>query len=687
MNIQFSSRIANKWPMNAVRNLADVPADTPLVMPLQDFAQYDEKNLNKPQPNAAAGLTSPQRMKMRRAVLFLVTVMMTAFAVIEMIKPGLADGISALEVALIVLFAPLFAWITFSFVSAFAGFIQLIRGSQSSSVLARIMTGEQDARSVSGRTALLIPIYNEDVDAVFSRLERMVDDLEAAGAGESFDVFILSDTNDEAIQQAEHQAAQRIRFTDGTIPVYYRHRQKNIERKPGNIAEWVRRFGGAYDYMLILDADSLMSGDVMHRLTVAMDENPDIGLIQTVPKVVEGQTIFARWQQFAARLYGPAPTAGLIWWSGSEGSFWGHNAIVRVKAFAQSCGLPRLRGPAPFGGDIMSHDIVEAALLRRNGWAVHMVDVPAGSYEEYPPTLIDFAIRDRRWCQGNLQHLQLLNSKGLHAISRLHLLMGASAYFTSPLWALLIGVTLVAGVTSGHADGLAGPLQSFSGWLLWATIILLFGPKLLSLVWTLAHSDRRAAFGGGRRLLAGVAVDVPLGILFAPIIMVTQCVMVLALLAGRRTGWSAQRREVEGISLAESLAFCRSHLVAAVALVGVCIFLPGLSLWMAPVIAGLVFAPFLVGLSSRPDLGQKLRHIGVLLTPEERKLPKLKPTKSAARGRPLFDSGRWVERSSAVCAVAMPLLPIERDIAQGRLSTVRHQLLPISRRERLGVGR
>ena len=52
---------------------------------------------------------------------------------------------------------------------------------------------------------------------------------------------------------------------------------------------------------MILDADSIMAGGRVLRLAAAMDAAPDVGLIQTLPMIVNGTTLFARLQQFAGR--------------------------------------------------------------------------------------------------------------------------------------------------------------------------------------------------------------------------------------------------------------------------------------------------------------------------------------------------------------------------------------------------
>ena len=234
------------------------------------------------------------------------------------------------------------------------------------------------------------------------------------------------------------------------VHVYYRARSENIGKKAGNIADWVERFGGAYEFFIILDADSVMSGALIVQLAALMASNPRTALIQTVPRLVGANTLFARLQQFAVAFYGPVIAAGFAAWHQESGNYWGHNAILRTRAFAQSAGLPTLPGPPPLGGHIQSHDFVEAAFLRRAGWQVWMLPDLQGSYEGCPPTLIDVAVRDRRWAQGNFQHLRIVRAGGLPWVSRLHLAMGTYTYLASALWALSLVIGVVLSVQSAY---------------------------------------------------------------------------------------------------------------------------------------------------------------------------------------------------------------------------------------------
>jgi membrane glycosyltransferase len=603
-----------------------MPAGTPASMPVQALDHAPDA---PPPPR-----TSPPGMTERRLLLVLGTLVIGTFGAGEITRSLSSDGISATDVVLMLLFFALFAWIAFGFLNAFAGFLLLVSGRS-------VPTPAAAPQALpTGRTAILMPIHNEEVEPVFARLRAMTRSIAAAGGAQVFEVFILSDSRPER-EAAEHRAFRRLRGLS-PLPVWYRRRTLNEGRKPGNIADWVRRHGGGYDYMLVLDADSLMSGAAVMRLAAAMDRHPQVGLLQTIPMVIGGETLFARWQQFAARLYGPVFSAGLLWWSGAEASFWGHNAIIRIAAFAESCGLPRLSGPEPFGGHVMSHDMYEAGLLRRRGWACHMVAMQDGTYEEYPPTFVEHAARDRRWCQGNLQHLRLLDTAGLHWVSRLQLLMGASAYLTSPLWLMLLAVSAIV---AAHSEGEIQIIAP-SGWLLGLTLVLLFAPKFMALGWMLADPTRRAGFGGSWALVKSVGLDIPLGILVAPMMMMTQTLAVIDILRGRPSGWAAQNRVSDGIALSDAARHYRWHLIVGGVMAAAAVLGLQAAVWMAPIFAGLLASPLMVAWTSRAALGQATARRGVFLIPEERRPnPLIRDAQPNIedRGEPTLppDGARW----------------------------------------------
>jgi len=420
-------------PICDVLRFPALPPEAGLAMPRQSLHHW-EVGAGEPVGRLGFGYGS------RRVVIAGATAVMTIVAAYEMYQVLAVGGLTLAEHIVLALFVMLFAWLAFSTASAFVGFLALLgRGVQTLDI-----DPSAPLPNLSSRTALLLPTYNEDAQRLMSRLQAIYETVEATGQSERFDFFVLSDTTDPDIWIAEEIAFFALRAQVGAARLFYRRRTENTERKAGNIGEWVTRFGGRYAQMIVLDADSLMTGDTVVRLAAAMEEHPHVGLIQTFPIIVNGTTLFQRLQQFAGRVYGPLIAHGIAWWHGGDSNYWGHNAIIRTEAFAAFAGLPQLDGRKPIGGHILSHDFVEAALIRRGGYAVHIAPMLSGSYEEMPPSLTDYAVRDRRWCQGNLQHLGVLSARGLHWMSRLHLLTGIGSYITAPLWFvfLIVGILI-----------------------------------------------------------------------------------------------------------------------------------------------------------------------------------------------------------------------------------------------------
>jgi membrane glycosyltransferase len=360
-----------------------LPAELPMAMSTQALHRYPDRG--------RAGDFERPSVSLRRAYILLGTAVLTLAGCYEMYDVLKVGGVTILESLVLGLFVLLFAWIAFSFMSTMAGFFVLLLRMRDPLGI----DPQSPLPSIRSKTALLLPTYNENPYRIMGRLRAICESVEQTGQASQFEWFVLSDTTDPSIWIAEEKCFLRLRAHRRADRLFYRHRPKNTARKSGNIEDWVRRFGAGYDHMIILDADSLMTGDTIVRLVAAMEQHPTVALIQTLPVVVNARTLFARLQQFAGRLYGPLIAAGIAWWHGSEGNYWGHNAIIRVRAFARDAGLPELRGRKPFGGHILSHDFVEAALMRRGGWEIRMAPTLGGSFEECPPSLLDFAARDR----------------------------------------------------------------------------------------------------------------------------------------------------------------------------------------------------------------------------------------------------------------------------------------------------
>lgn len=595
-----------------------LPAEVPMAMPEQSFR---EGRLQVPKQR-----TAPRMMALRRFYILGGTAAMTAAATAMMWKVLAANGISVLEACLLVLFVALFAWIALSFAGALAGFLTAVfdRGYKLG------IDPDEPLPQVHTRTALLMPTYNEDPRRLLAGLQAIYESVAETGQLAQFDFYVLSDTRREDIGAAEEQAfAELCDAVNGHDRLFYRRRGDNSGRKAGNIADWVRRFGGGYPQMLILDADSLMTGDTIVRLVAGMEHNPDVGLIQTLPAVIGGRTLFARMQQFGGRVYGPVIGRGVAWWHGAESNYWGHNAVIRTQAFAENAGLPPLPGRQPFGGHVLSHDFVEAALMRRGGWATHMVPYLKGSYEEGPPTLTDMLVRDRRWCQGNLQHAKVVASKGLHWVSRMHMMIGIGHYFTAPMWGMLMLIGIAIPLFQGGID--FNEVLHISPQLYWRaqdeekvirmfaiTMAVLLLPKVLGYLAMLLDPVERRGCGGAIRAFVSMLLETLLAALMAPVVMYVQSRGVAEVLAGKDSGWDAQQRDDGGISWP---ALIRGYGGLSVfgLFMGVLAYAvsPSLAAWMAPVVVGMVLAIPVVALTSDRRAGTFLRRLGLMDIPEE----------------------------------------------------------------------
>lgn len=535
------------------------------------------------------------------------------------------SGVTILEKILLGVFSLNISWIAYAFVSATIGFLAALAGLFDGH-RARASSG---SALISGRTVIAFPIYNEDVERVFGTVESTAKSL--ANAPGRFECFILSDTNDPEIALQEEAAFERLRarLAPGTL-VHYRRRTMNLHRKAGNIRDFITRWGGRYDYMIVFDADSFMEPDTLIALARRMEASPETGLIQTIPQLVGGRTLFARTQQFAAVLYGPVLGNGLAWWAQNEGNFWGHNAILRIRALANGAGLPEIPGRAPFGGSILSHDFVEAALLRRAGWNVQIAPELGGSFEQGPPSIIDLSIRDRRWCQGNMQHMAvLLKTRGLTFTSRMHLIIGIFSYLASPLWLLFITVGMLLSLQNMFLKPqyFSDSASLFPSWpvidserslhLFLITMAILFAPKLYGLIYGLAAPRWRRTVGPVKTVM-GVIAETLVSVLIAPVMLVEQTTAVYRVFSGRDGGWNPQARESNEYTLHDTF---RHHApaIGLGAVLNICAFAisPIFAAWLAPATIGMLLAATLSYWTGRTKSGDLTRRLNLLESPEE----------------------------------------------------------------------
>ena len=469
------------------------------------------------------------------------------------------------------------------------------------------------------RTALVMPIYNENPRAVFTAVEAMARSVADAGL-RGVDVFVLSDTRDPAIAVAEEVgfAALRARAPAGP-KLHYRRREVTARRKVGNIAEFCEGEGAAYDYMVVLDADSLMSAQAVGTLIGVMDANPRAGMVQSVPQPVGRRTLFARIQQVAAQLYTPMLVEGQLFWQNNEGNYWGHNAIVRIAPFVAHCDLPVLPGREPFGGEILCHDVVEAGLMRAAGWDVWVLPQAMDSYEALPANMIDFANRERRWCQGNLQHIGLLARPGPRAMGRFHLAYGVMHYIAG---LLVVGFMALATLDAVLDGGFAAALLPSSGpaaaGVVAITLFALYSAKVTALIGALVNPAEAASFGGRGRLLASAALEQLAAFVVSPVLMVSYTQYIWALLRGGSVRWDAQPRDDRGLTWREGWLRLRSHTLTGAAWLALLLATEtALLLWSMPLLAGLLLAVPAAILSSRATLGGAARRLGLFLTPDE----------------------------------------------------------------------
>lgn len=571
----------------------------------------------------------------RRVLFWGLAIILTLGAVIIMGDLFWRSGLHRAHLLLLFIYTALIGLLSIGFTHALFGFVLLLRSKAKGITASQI--NPADTSALEKRYALVIPVYNENPVAVAARIEAMYRSIEQTSMLESFDFYILSDTTSlECWIEEEVIWVNLCQKLNAFGRLYYRRRATNENRKAGNISDFVRKWGGHYDAMLVLDADSLMEGKDIVKMARVMEACPRLGILQTAPRLIRAKSIFSRMQQFAMSLYGPLFVRGLSFWQLGSGSYWGHNAMIRIKPFSQYCELPALPGREPFGGRILSHDFVEASLMVREGWEVWLAWDIEGTYEESPPSMLDHLKRDRRWSQGNFQHTWLLFARKLSAVVRAHLFMGIMAYLASPLLTLFILLSLwvswdweISGLSPLNTKGLGDSLLGWSfvqqtiilsAW----TLTLLFSPKLLAWLQVMLNQKKRNAFGGGMRLTLGVAWESLSALAAAPVIMVYHTFMVFGLVLGITVNWLPQKRESTGTSWSE--AWLAHGLGVLIGIVGLLFLLSQgaeINFWLIPLFIGLIVSVPLSVVTSRENGGKWLKTMKIGSSPEELNPPKV----------------------------------------------------------------
>ena len=566
----------------------------------------------------------------RRALLLVLVLIPTVIASEFMVQVLPYQGRTALELAIVVFFGVLFGWISIGFWTAIAGFLLLASRRDRFAITA---TAEEDTGDLAprARTAIVMPIADEPVNRVFAGLHSMYRSLERTGKLASFDFFVLSDTADPSTAMKEEEAwLEWRRAVAGFGRVFYRRRRVRVKRKSGNVADFCRRFGRRYRYMITLDADSVMTGETLVRLAQLMEAHREVGLIQTAPMAIRGRSLYARIQQFANRVYGPLFATGMHFWQLGDAQYWGHNAIVRLAPFMKHCSLPRLPGRPPFGGEILSHDFVEAAMLGRAGYSIWLAYDLGGSWEELPSSLLEDLARDRRWAQGNFQHLRLIFVEGLFHVHRALFLNGVFAYVSALLWFCFLSLSTAEAILRvvRVPDYFPSGPSLFPQWPIWrpdwalalltVTLAILFVPKVLSAALVFLRPGGARAFGGATRFLLSVILEFVASSLFAPIRMLFHTKFVLTNLVGRIVVWRSPPRGDQETTWREAI---RRHgfatLFATAWGAGIYWLNPQYAWWLAPIVGALIVSVPVSVFMSRVRFGAAARRAGFFITPEE----------------------------------------------------------------------
>ena len=576
----------------------------------------------------------------RNALLWLIGLSTCGTTALLAATQPLADH-PVLRIAHLMLFALLFAWIAAGFFTAMMGFLVQLRGDPHAISVKGMARGPLRA---DARTAVIMPICNEQVTTVFAGLRATCESLAATGAAELFDVYVLSDTADPALRAAELAAWESLRNSAGTgVRVYYRVRERRTRRKAGNVADFCRRWGRNYRYMVVLDADSVMTGECLVTLVRLMQAHPQAGIIQTAPRTCGLDTLHARAQQFAGRVAGRLFTVGMRYWQLGDSHYWGHNAIIRVEPFMRHCGLAPIEAKDGTQKHVLSHDFMEAALMGRAGYQTWLVSDLEGSYEQQPANLLEELQRDRRWCQGNMLNARFIAEPGLSGVHRAMLATGVMAYASAPLWLcyLLLGSAIWLLGDAAPVEKTAGvPIEIIGLWA--ATGVMLFLPRVLGVASIVLNGEQRE-YGGTLNLVKGAVLEAGLSMFQAPLRMVGHTMSVLVAVTGLRLDWKSPAREAQDIEWgAATRHFAPMVGVMSALTIAALLINPGAMPWLLPVVLPLLLAVPCTVFTSQVGLGRRVRAGGLLLIPEERRVPSvLQHAWSYAKGTPIR---LWAER-------------------------------------------
>jgi membrane glycosyltransferase len=557
-----------------------------------------------------------------RRMLFVVLFVATMAGSLALAAVALAPGgFGVLKWALLVLFAATLPWMVVGFCNALIGFLIMRFSADPAAAVMPVAARVRGNEPVTASTAILLCIRNELPERMIRNLEPMLTGLDAAGCGERFHLYVLSDTSDADIAGHEEAcfASLTARWRDN-VAITYRRRAVNTGYKAGNIREFCERWGASHDFAVTLDADSLMTSDAVLRLVRIMQADPRLGILQGLVVGLPSTSAFARIFQFGMRLGMRSYTIGSAWWQGDCGPYWGHNAVLRLQPFIAHCALPVLPGSGTEDRHILSHDQIEAVLMRAGGYDVRVLPQEDLGWEENPPTLIEFIRRDLRWCQGNMQYWQFLLLPGLKPVSRYQLMLAIMMFISSPAW---IGLLVLGTLGVAFSDTPASFVRADAGMVLFVWVLLMwFAPKIASAIDILLRPELRRAFGGTGLFILNFIIETAYSILLCPILWFGHTIFLIGLLFGREIGWIGQTRDDHAVPFTLALRNLWPHTLLGCAALGLlAVTQPAAIPYMMFLAGGLALAIPFAMITASPWLGSLAARIGICRLPEETMRP------------------------------------------------------------------
>lgn len=562
-----------------------------------------------------SGLQDTRDLARRRILVVIVNIVTLAALSWVLSKAFSAGGWSTSDIVIFACFLLGAPWTVMGMWNAVIGIWLLHFRKNGLDAVAPHLSAMENSGPLTTRTALAMTVRDEPPIRSFEKLARMRADLDATGYGEHFDVFVLSDTSDPEIAAEEEQMFEQMRHVLGGDRAVYRRREQNTGFKAGNVRDFLMRQGRGYELYLPLDSDSEMSGEAIVRMVRIMEAHPRIGILQSLVVGSIATSAFARIFQFGMRHGMRSFTMGSAWWQGDCGPYWGHNALIRGAAFRRHCRLPTLPGKPPRGGHILSHDQIEAVMMRRAGYEVRVMPVETESYEDNPPTLMDFTKRDLRWCQGNMQYFPLLGMKGLKPVSRFQVFQAIMMYFGAPAWMLM---TLAAASKLVIADE-GGIDLAFGIAMFFIMFAVSLVPKLMGLLDIALTTGGAARYGGRIQFAISGIIEAMFSIVMAPIVAFRVTLFLIGLAFGKSIIWGAQNRDAYSLGWKDAARGLWAQTLFGMVLLVAILVLAGVSTlpWAAPMMIGLCLAiPFAV-LTAHPKIGAWTRRIGLCTVPEE----------------------------------------------------------------------